>query len=149
MVNVIDVELDAFVHALDGCRLAAIARNLRPAGDAGFYAMARGIFVDDRLQRLAAALGPQVASLAPHRMRPRAYQGHIAAQDIEQLGQFIKAPATNEGTHAGHAWIAPGRLLQRLVRCPRRPHAAKLIDGERSIVETEPLLPEQDGATAR
>src|SRR6185437_12774540 len=143
MVDVVDVQLHALMHAVDGGRLAAMAGNLGPAGDAWFHAMARGIFVDDGFDRFAAALFPQIARLAPHRMRPRPHQRHVALQDVEDLGQLVEAPAPQERADLGNARILAPRLLQRLILGGGDAHGAELVDRERQIVEAKPVLAEE------
>src|SRR4051812_3669521 len=78
VLDVIQVELDALLDLLFIVDLAAPAVDLRPAGDAGFYPMAREVTVDRFVEQPA-------LQLALHSMRARADQRQVAGEHhIEQ-----------------------------------------------------------------
>src|SRR3546814_8899227 len=55
-------------------------------------------------------------------------QAHLAAQDVEELRQFVKAGAAQERADAGHARIGPtGRLLGTRI-LHRHLHCTELAD---------------------
>src|SRR4051812_18948430 len=67
VLDVIQVELDALLDLLFIVNLAAPAVDLRPAGDAGFYAMASKVTIDGFVEQAA-------LQLALHRMGARTDQ---------------------------------------------------------------------------
>src|SRR3954454_14621326 len=79
VLDVIQVELDALLDFLFIVNLAAPAVDLRPAGDAGFYAMASKVTIDGFVEQAA-------LQLALHRMGARTDQRQIALEyHVEEL----------------------------------------------------------------
>ena len=84
VVDVPDVELDPLLDA----GVAAVAVHLRPTGDAGLHLMLHHVERD-----LFAELLNKVRKL-----RPRADQAHVTAEDVDQLRQLVKTCLTDERT---------------------------------------------------
>ena len=90
----------------------------------------------------------------PRQWRPRAHQAHLAADHVPELRQFVDAGAAQEATHAGDPRIVGDleggsadlvallQLAQPLLGVGD--HGAELEDLERSTVEADPRLPEED-----
>src|SRR5579859_4145253 len=96
---VFDVEQIAF-HAPDQmlrfARRAAVAVDLRPAGNPGLDPMTVRIGADDLVAEL-------VLRLHADRVRPGADQRHVALEHVQQLRQFVEARAPQDGAEARDA----------------------------------------------
>lgn len=79
--DVVDIELDARSHLVDGFRLAAMAVHLSPTGDPGFDLVAP-VVTADQLRKLLIQLDG---------VGPRPNHRHAAEKNIEELRQLIKA----------------------------------------------------------
>src|SRR5205823_11500296 len=78
VVDVPEVEFDAFGDVLDRGRAAARSVALRPTGHAGFDVMPESILAQHRLEIVVMG----------QRMRARNDQGHIPPEDVQKLAQF-------------------------------------------------------------
>ena len=111
--------VDAAVQIVGMFGGAAIAANLREAGDAGL----------DRVPLPIARLDvPEqpVARQAAERVGTRADDAHLTAQHVEHLRQFVDAGRADEAADAGDARVA---ALRRAIACQIRAidaHAAEL-----------------------
>src|SRR5262249_53962003 len=93
VVDVVDIVLDSPCHLLRCFRLTPAATDLCPAGDSRPHSVAGRVPVEYQFQRQVTLVRPEFRSLGPNRMRPRADKGHVATQNVEQLGQFVEAGA--------------------------------------------------------
>jgi hypothetical protein len=92
---------------------------------------------------------PAVARVAAgqrQRLGPRPDQGHLAPQDVQQLGQLIDAGGPQEAADRGDAHVVGGRDLRP---AGARAHRAELEHRERNAPLTDPQLPEEDGTGTR
>lgn len=105
VVDVGEVELDAFLHLVQGFGFAAAAADLRQAGDAGLDAVAGHVGVD-----LAG-----VVVVVRHGVRARADQRHAALQHVDELRQFVDGGAADEAADGGNTVVVAGGLLDFLV----------------------------------
>src|SRR5581483_12491340 len=102
--------------------------HLREAGDAGLHLVATRL-----LGRVAAEILRQ--------QRPRADEGHVAAQHVPELRQLVEARGTEEPSQ---------RREPRLVRVDAelrrvgRTHRPELEEREAAAAETGPRLPEEE-----
>ena len=81
-------------------------------------------------------------------MRPWPDQRHLAAQDVEQLRQFIERKAAEKRADTGNTRVVARRLTQMpLVRCVMG-HRAEFQCFEGEIAVSCPTLAKQDGAGA-
>src|SRR5690606_4366793 len=97
---------DAALHLVQGLRLAPQAGNLGQPGDA------RGDAVPDHVSLDALA----VVEVVQHRVGARPHQGHVAAQHIEQLRQFVQRAAPQQPPDRRDSGIVTGGLAQRVAR---------------------------------
>src|ERR1019366_8583751 len=81
--DVVEIVLDTFAQR----RVAAPAVDLGPAGDAGFDGVP-SVIVRDRLGELADE---------NRTLRTRAYQAHVADEDVDELRQLVQARLAQEG----------------------------------------------------
>ena len=80
-------------------------------------------------------------------LRPWTDQAHLAAKDIQKLGELVDAPPSEQpadGEHPGVVLFGEGRALA--VRA--HSHGSQLEELERSAVLTHPLLTIDDGQAA-
>ena len=77
-------------------------------------------------------------------MRPRPDQRHLAAQHVEELGQFIERHRRRKCAGPGHPRIVPRRLPQRSRLRPRVVHGAELPHAEVAVGKADTALAEQD-----
>ncbi len=119
----------------------APAIDLRPAGDAGFDAVAREIAVYDLIEQ-------HIMGMGRHGMGAGADQRERSAECIEKLGQFIDGGLADETADACDARI----VLCRDLLCGRitfvRIHGAELPDIDDLIIEAMALLLEDYRAFA-
>ena len=111
--------------------------HLRPAGDAGFDAVAEhvvGDFVFELVNK-GRSLGT------------RADQRHLALEHIPQLRQLVDRPLAQESTDGGAAGITADRPHRAGGRFGVHPHRAELPDHERFAVEPHTLLAVENRAT--
>lgn len=74
-------------------------------------------------------------------MGPGTNQAHVPFQDIEQLRQFIEAPAPQKTSNWSNAWIISGGLLHhRLIRRIKLTHAAELQAFEALAIQAITIL---------
>lgn len=106
------------------------AVNLGPAGDT-------------RLDLMAAKLLGGVAVEVLHHQRPRADEGHVAPEHVEQLWQLIQTGRPEPEAKGREPPII--RQEAALVIMRARNHCAKLEHRKRSAVEAGALLTEEDG----
>src|SRR4051812_32402122 len=136
VLDVIQVELDALLDLLFIVDFAAPAVDLRPAGDARLYAVAREVPVDGFVEQAA-------LQLALHRMGAGTDQRQIALEHhVEQLRQLVKAGLADEAADAGDARIVPGHDLGRKRIGLVVIHRAEFEHVDAFVVEAETLLPE-------
>ena len=67
-------------------------------------------------------------------VRPRANQGHIAAQHVQELRQLVQVGAAQQTPKPRHARVAPGGLLD-LIAVIHHFHGPKLVDDEPAPVK--------------
>src|SRR5476649_2960503 len=104
---------------------------LRPAGNTG---------TNDAAQREVWDL-PYILLVERGRFRPRTDPAHVAAQNVEQLGQFVESATPQEVARARHPGIA--RLGEaRPVRAME--HRAELDHAEGAPAPADPRLQEED-----
>ena len=122
-------------------RRAAIAANLREAGDAGLQRVAQPVFLRHLPEQF-------VAGQRAECVRSRADDAHVALQHVEQLRQLVDAGHADDAADAGDAIVvARGRAVA--VEVARLDvHAAELEDLERLVVSPQPSLREQHRAAA-
>ena len=134
VLGVPNVELDALAHEIGRRGLAAIAVDLRPTRDARLDVLADVVVVDEHRVILVVCDG----------MRTRADQGHLAAQDIDQLRQLVDARLPEPTPNPRHATIVCLRLLHDCAVLGDR-HGAKFEDVERHAAMPKPRLLEDRG----
>src|SRR5262249_42452904 len=98
--DVVEIAVHALLHLLASGSLTAKSVYLRPPGQARFHTMPLHVAID--------YLG--IAVIQPHRMRARTDQGHCPAEDIEELRQFVQAPAPQESADCRNPAVVGGRL---------------------------------------
>jgi hypothetical protein len=81
VAQVEEVVVYTALHFFDSIRFATKPVDLGPAGNAGFDPIALDVVVDDRL----------IQRVVLDRVGTRADHGHVAAQHIEELRQFVEA----------------------------------------------------------
>ena len=134
VLDVPDVALDAALHLPELLRLATVAGDLRPAGDAGTHEMAHHVLVDETGVLLG--MGEHVGT--------RSDDGHVTAQDVPELGQLVDV-------HAAHE-VAEGELAGVVLRGLQAVgidvdmHGAELQAEEAPAAKACALLTEEDGA---
>src|ERR1044072_7956629 len=72
MVDVVEIELEAPAHLVDGFALAPAAVNLRPARDAGLHAMSAEVAIDES----------GIFLIVCHGMWSRTDQRHVAGEQV-------------------------------------------------------------------
>ena len=135
VAQVIEVVVDARLHLVERAGLAAVAVDLRPAGDAGLDLVADHVALDQ----------VAVDFVVRHGMRARADDAHAPLQHVDELGQLIERGPAQEGADAGDAGIALARLADRLAVLAHA-HRAELVDEDLLAVEAVAALLEDDGA---
>src|SRR5262249_20357700 len=100
IVDVIQIVLDALSHLVVGVGLAAIAVDLRPAGDA------RPDVMTPRITRNALL----VFAIVRQRVRSWADQRHIASEYIKELGNLVDVPASQPEADPSEPRIIGARL---------------------------------------
>ena len=83
-------------------------------------------------------------------MRPlgsRTDQGHLAHEDVEQLGQLVEAGLAQHATDLGDARVVLGGPDGARARLGIAVHAAELDDGERLAAQARALLQVEDRAS--
>lgn len=134
VLHVPDVVVDAAFHLPQLLGLAAEARHLCPARDAGFAEEAYHVVVDE---------------LVVHRgvhehVRARADDAHVALEDVEELGQLVDVGAAHQVAERELAGVVL-RGLQR-VGILIDVHGAELVAIKLLSVHARALLEEEDGA---
>lgn len=134
MFQIPNIALHAPLHLPEFLGLAAVAGDLCPAGDAGFYQMSDHVFVDK---------GRILLGMLQH-MGARAYHGHLPQQYVDELGEFVDAGLSDK---------VPDFSLARVVGCGLQfvavhvdTHRTELVAPELFSVLSASLLPEEDGA---
>jgi len=79
-------------------------------------------------------------------LRPGPDQGHLAPDDVDELGQLVDAQPPEQPAHGGHALVF--RFEPRGVAVVVFAHGAELHDLEEPALAADPSLTEQDGAGA-
>jgi hypothetical protein len=67
---------------------------------------------------------------------------HVAAHDIQELGQFVEAGATKQPAYSGKTRIALLSLREGAARL-QNPHCAEFVDEEDTLPQPIPFLPEK------
>ena len=106
--------------------------DLRPAGQAGA----------DVVCAVLVPFGQQVV-LVPEG-RARTDDCHIAHKDIPQLGQLVQAGLAQETAHPGDILLRVVEQMGGHVMGGVDAHGAELEDVEIALMDTHPLLPEED-----
>ena len=137
VLEVPDVQLDAALHLPEFAGLAPEAVDLGPAGDAGLDEVAHHVLVDE--------VGVLVGVL--QHVGARTHDGHVAPEDVDELGQLVDAGLADELAHTRLARVVERGLQAVAVRID--PHGAELVAPEVVAVEPRAPLPEEDGAGRR
>lgn len=133
MFKVIEVELEPAQHLLRRIRIAIIKRGIRRDARADLIQERIALILAHNLLNIEASLGP------------RTDKGHIAAQDVPQLGQLIQMMLTQEAAYARQTGIFPPTTKLRAGRFGVIVHAAKLIHGKGAAVTADARLLEEGG----
>ena len=75
-------------------------------------------------------------------LRTRPDHGHLPAEDVEQLGQFVQPAPAEHTSHTGDAVVILPCQLRPVLLCIHH-HTAELIDIELFAPQRQTLLPEQ------
>src|SRR5688572_19089978 len=132
VLNVIQVVLDTLFER----GVAAPAVDLGPAGDSGLHLVAQHVLRDAVLELLD----------EERPFRPRADDRHIAAEDVEELRQFVEI----EPSQPASDWRRPRVVLARpdgaggVFRA--QVHRTEFVDVEGLAIEAHALLPVIDRA---
>ncbi|MDB4917876.1 MAG: hypothetical protein JWM95_5520 [Gemmatimonadetes bacterium] len=105
------------------------AMDLRPARDAGSYAVPPG---------LVGGVQRQIF----HQQWPRAHETHVSDEYVEQLRQLIETEAAKRLPQSCQPLIVGKKLVRFTVHVAHRP---ELVEHERLFVQAWPLLPKQHG----
>ena len=132
VLDVPDVELDTAFHLPELAGLAAEAVDLGPAGDAGLDEVAHHVLLDD--------VGVLFGVL--QHVGTRTDDGHVAAEDVDELGQLVDAGLADELAYPRLAGIMERGL--QAVGIGIDPHGTELVAPELTAVEPRTLLPEED-----
>src|SRR5580704_11975940 len=96
--------LDSSADLLDRLCFASPSIYLRPAGDAGFNAVADRIVADR--SRICNPGGAR-----RQRMRPRTDQRHLALQHVNELRQLVQARHAEKAANSGDPRVSGPRKL--------------------------------------
>ena len=77
-------------------------------------------------------------------MRARAHNGHAPLQYVEELGQFVKAGAAQEGTQAGNARVARAGLGDQVGAFVVHFHGPEFVHLEPAAIDAHAVLLEND-----
>ncbi len=136
---VAEVGVDATGHGLEVAGFTAPALHLGEAGDAGLEGVALHVAGDEAAVLLVVVDG----------VGARTDEAHLTAEDVEELGQFIEAPAAQDATEGCDAGIIAGGLAQAgLVTGLEYAHGAELEDAKAAAIEAVAILGEEDGPRA-
>lgn len=72
-------------------------------------------------------------------------KGHLAAEDVPELGKFVEVVLTQELADLGHAFVLAARIQGGTCLFGIELHAAELIDVERATETADALLLENGG----
>src|SRR5262245_59754264 len=114
-------------------RSAVWITDLRPSGQPRFDQVTLGVIRDHLFELLD----------EDRAFWPRPDQAHLAANDVEQLGQFIDPQFANPSAHSRYARIAfvgPDRAVRLGVHA----HRTELDDPERLVMKPDPFLQVKD-----
>ena len=123
------LEVEEVVAELPGraeLRARVAAADLGPAGDARLDQQAPRVVREDALE-----LGGDLRLLGP-----RADEGHVAAQDVDDLRQLVDVEAAQDAADRGHAIVVGARPLSG-----RRPPSSTLIVRSFRISNSRPRSP--------
>ncbi len=137
--DIFDVEPDLLVEGELGA-----ASDLPEAGQAGGNLQTASIFVGVKLD-------------FARQGRPGADEGHIALEDIDQLGQLVEAGAAEDAAEGGDSRVAlhfEGAGVDVLVELGElvleavgvADHGAELVEAEDAFVLTDPVVSVEDRA---
>lgn len=133
MFKVIEVELEPAQHLLRRIRIAIIKRGIRRD--------ARADLIQERIARILAHNLLNIEAT----LRPWTDKGHIAAQDVPQLGQLIQVMLTQEAAYARQTGIFPPTTKLRAGRFGVIVHATKLIHAKGTAIAADARLLEESG----
>ena len=74
----------------------------------------------------------------------RSDKTHVAAQDVQDLCQFVDAKLSDDCAHPRYAGIAFGRPARTAVGLGVGPHAAEFEDREDAAMQSYPVLAVED-----
>ncbi len=135
MFKVIEVEFEPTKHLLRRIRIAIIKRGIRRD--------ARANLIQERIARILAHNLLNIEAT----LRPRTDKGHIAAQDVPQLGQLVQMMLAQEAAYARQTRILPPTTKLRTGGFGVIVHAAKLIHGKGAAIASDARLLEESGRT--
>src|SRR5262249_45276653 len=124
IVNIPDIMVDAFLHALQCWSLASATFDLGPAGDARLHVVAKSVTADQLLIIIIVGRG----------MRPGPHNRHLTLQHVEKLRQFVNARLSEPCADIRYSRIASYRLLYRRAVIESG-HSTKFEDLELLAVE--------------
>ena len=133
MFKVIEVKLEPTKHLLRRIRIAIIKRGIRRD--------ARADLIQERIARILAYNLLNIEAT----LRPRTDKGHIAAQDVPQLGQLVQVMLTQEATYARQTRVFAPTTKLRAGCFGVDMHAAKLIHGKGAAIAADARLLEESG----
>ena len=73
-------------------------------------------------------------------LRSRSDKGHLAAEDVPELGQFVEMVLTQELADLGHAFVLAAGIQGRACLLGIGLHATELVDVERTTETADTLL---------
>jgi hypothetical protein len=95
-------------------------------------------------------------AVIPQRQRPRADEGHLAAQHVDHVRDLVEREAAEEAADTGHAWVVTdleerarrlvGPLERRLAVGGAGDHGAELEHREGLLSEPDAVVGVEDGA---
>ena len=128
--DVLDVELDPLLPGDPGPAL-----DLGPTGDPGAHLV-------------AAVLDRRVLGDLRRDRRPRPDDRHLAAQDVDEVGDLVERGAAQEATCAGDPGVVAGDRGADPDRVGAERHRAQLEQLELGAAEADAALPVDDRAAA-
>ena len=88
------------------------------------------------------ALARRVAGQIADQERPRADEAEVIAQDIDELGQLVEAPAAQEEAGGSQPLVVRKKVA---IGAAGTGHGAELDEPEDALAQADPLLPEENG----
>jgi hypothetical protein len=79
-------------------------------------------------------------------LRARTDNAHVPPQHIEELGEFVEVELAQDRSNVGAARIVGSGPSPFRLAWPKSLHRSEFEHSENTSVETDAILPEQDGA---